>query len=191
MNSYSLRARADGQTEVLEHAASVIGVFARPEHARQFYDWMAGLHVTINRAPEPEVATAEPPLPAETLPDDEPGPVVDASEGVRAALAACAFEGSDETTDTEPGVDPVGGVEAVRQAPEKAAGRAVARLRPIVPSGRVAPAMHQAEGFVARQRAQAIFAQQGAATCRLCDREFLASLSEPETCARCSKEMER
>lgn len=191
MNSYSLRARADGQTEVLEHAASVIGVFARPEHARQFYDWMAGLHVTINRAPEPELAAAEPPLPAETLPDDEHGPVVDASEGVRAALAACAPEALGETTYRERGPDPDSGVEAVRQAPEKAGGRAVARLRPIVPTGRVAPAMHQADGFVARQSAQAIFAQQGPAICRLCNREFLPSLSAPETCARCSKEMER
>lgn len=141
--TYSLRARTDGQVEVLENGASVLGVFPEEENARRFYRYMAGRFLCLTPAPAVEI---------------EPAPAV--------AL---------------PAGDPV--------AP--ATGRNLARLRPITPKGPAAPVMHRPADLVARQRAQAVYARQGASACRLCGKDFLPSLSEPETCARCTRTMER
>ena len=224
--TYSLRVREDGQTEVVEHSAVVLGTFVRPEHARQFYDWMAGSHLTVRRAPEPEVAPAAPAANAPAASAFVPEPMtirrlsvpvlVAEQQEVPVRPAQRRQAGRDKAVPPVVVDDGEGAPENLPAAPARAV---VERPRQAVtmcahlPEEVMAPAFERLErgerlqvvaselgvpwpslrgayaGYKGRRQRE--IARGGMSSCSLCSREFMPSVTSPDTCARCAKAMGR
>lgn len=231
-SSYSLRLRQDGQTEVLEHSAVVIGTFARPEHARHFYDWIAGSHLTVRKAPEPEIKTAAPAeqrrsgeADGQPVSTDAPGLTIRRlAVPAQAARPSKPSDGSllpdgqaerdgpvppaVEDDENAPKVEPAATLPALAEKPRQAV-----TMCADLPAEVMAPAFERLErgerlqavaadlgvpwpslrGAYAgyKSRRQREIARGGMSTCSLCSKEFMPSVTSPDTCARCTKTMER
>ena len=230
--TYSLRVREDGQTEVLEHSAVVIGTFVHAEHARHFYDWMAGAHLTVRKAPEPEielVLPAEDPPSANVAPRPTPGgapgltiprlsvpapaartsrpsdtPEQPNAQAERDSAVSSAVEVGENAPEGPPAAHVPALVEKPRQAVTMCAD---------LPTEVMAPAFERLErgerlqavaadlgvpwpslrGAYAgyKSRRQREISRAGMSTCSLCSKEFMPSVTSPDTCARCTRTMER
>lgn len=228
--SYSLRVREDGQTEVLEHQAVVIGTFARPEHARHFYDWMTGSHLTVRKAPEPEIeAIGRLQAAIEELGEARP-PVVPGKTDIQflgktrptAPEAKAPAARHDRQAERDVSV-PVAVKDDDVHAPEAPPAATLPALadkpRQAVTMCADLPAEVMAAAFERLERGEGLqvvaadlgvpwpslrgayagykgrrqreIARGGMSTCSLCSKEFMPSVTSPDTCARCTRTMER
>lgn len=186
---YTLRELADGQAEVVEVREAVIGTFVQVDHARQFCEMLNHLTAPKPARPAPEPAAAYPRTEKRQAERDErtdatnaeapmppapaPVPSAVAVEKPAAPVKMCADLGEEVMNPAFERLERGEKLQAV-----------AADLSVPWPSLRGAYA-----GYKGRRQRE--IARGGMATCSLCSKEFMPSVTSPDTCARCTRTMER